>query len=100
MYLLLKPLNYICKKFHNIKLNSLTTKMLNFWENEFDQHINEHIEFLKENSENQTIYCSQFSKILEKMDIFQTEDQENAEDHMKMNLRIIKLKMIKKMIRG
>ena len=71
---------YMLKKFHNIKLNSLTTKMLNFWENEFDQHINEHIKFLKENSENQNIYCSHFSKILEKMDIFQTEDEENAED--------------------
>ena len=72
---------YMLKKFHNMKLNSLTTKMLNFWENEFDQHINEHIKFLKENSENQSIYCSHFSKILEKMDIFQTENEENAEDH-------------------
>ena len=72
---------YMLKKFHNLKLNSLTTKMLDFWENEFDQHINEHIEFLRENSENQNIYCSHFSKILENMDIFQTEDEKNTEDH-------------------
>ena len=72
---------YMLKKFHNLKLNSLTTKMLDLWENEFDQHINEHIEFLRENSENQNIYCSHFSKILENMDIFQTEDEKNTEDH-------------------
>ena len=56
---------YMLKNFHNLKLNSLTSKMLNFWESEFDQYIHEHIKFLKDNSENQTIYCSHFSKILD-----------------------------------
>ena len=27
---------YMLKKFHNIQLNSLTTKMLNFWEKDFE----------------------------------------------------------------
>ena len=30
---------YMLKKFHNIKLNSLTSKMLSFWEKDFDQSI-------------------------------------------------------------
>ena len=30
---------YMLKKFHNIKLNSLTSKMLSFWENDFDKAI-------------------------------------------------------------
>ena len=30
---------YMLKKFHNIKLNSLTANMLNFWEKDFDQAI-------------------------------------------------------------
>ena len=38
---------YMLKKFHNIKLNSSATKMLNFWEKEFDNFIKEHIDFLK-----------------------------------------------------
>ena len=43
---------YMLKKFFNIKLNSLTTKMLNFWEKDFDFSINDHIDFLNKNLEN------------------------------------------------
>ena len=70
------------KNFYNIKLNSLSSKMLNFWEKDFDQSINKHINFLKNNFENQNIYSSKFSKILQEMDIFQTEDnEEDKEDN-------------------
>ena len=37
---------YMLKKFHGVKLNSLTNNMLNFWENDFNQAIEEHIKFL------------------------------------------------------
>ena len=30
---------YMLKNFYNLKLNSLTSKMLNFWEKEFDRSI-------------------------------------------------------------
>ena len=53
---------YMLKKFHNIKLNSLTANMLNFWEKDFDQAIDEHFDFLKENLEYQQKYSSKFSK--------------------------------------
>ena len=46
--------------------------------------INKHIKFLKENFENQEIYSSKFSKILQEMDIFQGEDndvQARAQDY-------------------
>ena len=73
---------YMLKKFHNIQLNSLTTKMLNFWEKDFDEFIDKHINFLKKNLENQNIYASKFSEIFEQMDIFQTEDEEeNIEEN-------------------
>ncbi len=80
---------YMLKKFHNIELNSLTSKMLNFWEKDFDNSINKHIDFLKKNFEDQDIYNSRFSEILQEMDIFQTEedeetkeeDQENTQDN-------------------
>ena len=71
---------YMLKKFHGIKLNELTSKMLNFWEKDFDRSINEHIDFLKDNLENQNNYSSCFSKFLQKMDIFQTENNEENKD--------------------
>ena len=54
--------------------------MLNFWEKDFDQSINKHISFLNDNIENQSEYCSSFSEILQKMDIFQTEDTEDSKE--------------------
>ena len=72
---------YMLKNFYDIKLNSLSSKILNLWEKEFDQSINKHINFLKDNFEDQNIYGSRFSKILQDMDIFQTdENEENKEN--------------------
>ena len=73
---------YMLKKFHNLKLNSLTSRMLSFWEKDFDKAISEHIKFLKENLESQNKYSSKFSEILQKMDIFQNEEnEENKEEN-------------------
>ncbi len=71
---------YMLKNFHNIKLNSLTSRMLNFWEKDFDKSIFEHIEFFKQNLEDQNIYSSKFSKILQELDIFQSEENEEKRD--------------------
>ena len=71
---------YMLKNFHNIKLNSLTSKMLSFWEKDFDQSINKHIKFLKDNFEDQNIYNSRFSKILQDIEIFQTEDTQKTKE--------------------
>ena len=65
---------YMLKNFHKIKLNSLTNKMLNFWEKDFDKSIEKHKEFLIKNLEDQNAYGSRFSQILEEMDIFQSEE--------------------------
>ena len=40
---------YMLKKFHEMQLNSLTNKMLNFWEKDFDKVISKHVKFLKDN---------------------------------------------------
>ena len=71
---------YMLKNFHNIKLNSLTTKMLNLWEKDFDKSIFEHIEFFNQNLENQNVYGSKFSQILQEMDIFHSEENEEKKD--------------------
>jgi cobaltochelatase CobT len=71
---------YMLKKFHNMRLNSLTADMLNFWEKDFDLAIDKHIEFLKENLEYQQKYSSKFSEILQEMEIFQTDDSEESKE--------------------
>ena len=77
---------YMLKRFHNIKLNSLTNKMLSFWENDFDKAIEKHIDFLKENLEFQNNYSSKFSEILKEMEIFHNEENEkNNEENQDSN---------------
>ena len=71
---------YMLKNFHKIKLNPLTTKMLNFWEKDFEEAIEKHKEFLLKNLEDQNIYSSKFSEILEEMDIFQSEDEDERKE--------------------
>jgi len=71
---------YMLKKFHNIKLNSLTSNMLDFWEKDFDKAIKGHINFLKDNLEHQDKYSSRFSEILQNMEVFQTDENENTEE--------------------
>ena len=73
---------YMLKNFHQIKLSPLTSRMLNFWEKDFEQSIEKHKKFLQENMEDQNNYSSRFSKILEEMDIFQSdEDDEKREEN-------------------
>ena len=71
---------YMLKKFLDIELNPLTNKMLNFWENDFNQAIEKHIDFLRDNVESQADYSLKFSQILQEMDIFQTEENEEIKD--------------------
>ena len=71
---------YMLKNFHQIKLNTLTTKMLNFWEKDFEKSIDKHKKFLQENLENQNKYSSKFTEILEEMDIFQSEEGDERKE--------------------
>ena len=71
---------YMLKNFHQVELNSLTTRMLNFWEKDFEKSINKHKKFLKENLENQDNYSQKFSEILEEMDIFQSEENDEKKE--------------------
>ena len=71
---------YMLKKFFNIKLNEVSSKMLSFWEKDFNSSIDRHLDFLNKNLENQNNYGLKFSKILESMEIFNTNNNENNED--------------------
>ena len=77
------------KKFHNIKLNSLTSKMLSFWEKDFDKSIEKHIKFLKNNLEDQNKYSSKFTEIFHDMDIFNQRRMKRNNKKMTMEVKTI-----------
>ncbi len=69
---------YMLKNFFDIKINSISENILKFWEKDFDASLSKHINFLKKNVENQEIYNSKFSEILENMEILDSDkDEEN-----------------------
>ena len=70
---------YMLKNFFDIKLNPLSNEILNFWEKEFNSSLAKHINFLTKNIENQEKYNSKFSKILQEMDIFESENEKNED---------------------
>jgi len=76
---------YMLKNFLNIKLNTISSKMLSFWEKEFNSSINNHIKFLNKNIENQEVYNSKFSKLLEEMGIFDNGNEEKNQENEENN---------------
>ena len=71
---------YMLQKFFNLELNAISSKMLSFWEKDFTSSIDKHLDFLNENLEDQNNYGLKFSKILESMDIFSSNNNENSKD--------------------
>ena len=70
---------YMLKNFLGIKLNSLSEKILSYWEEDFKNSFNKHIKYLYNNLENQEVYNSKFSEILKNMEIFDSENNEDNE---------------------
>ena len=52
---------------------------------DFDNAIEKHINFLKNNLEFQNKYASKFSEILQKMDIFHNDENEETQDNNQEN---------------
>ena len=76
---------YMLKKFLNVELSTVSSKMLSFWEKDFTSSIGKHLDFLNKNLEDQDNYSLKFSEILENMNIFNSNDNENNEDDDKMD---------------
>ena len=70
---------YMLKKFFNLKLNAVSSRMLSFWEKDFSSSIDKHLDFLNKNLEEQDNYGLKFSEILESMDVFNSNNDENNE---------------------
>jgi len=71
---------YMVTRFHDIKLDNLSSKILKFWEDDFDKSIHKHLNFLKDNLEDQDNYSRKFSEILQEMEIFQTNHEEEIKN--------------------
>ncbi len=74
---------YMLKKFFNLKLNSLCDNILSFWSKDFDKSLDKHLNFLQKNMENQRVYNSKFSEILQDMNIFDNSEEAENEDEQK-----------------
>ena len=71
---------YMLKTFFNLKLNTMSSKMLSFWEKDFALSIDDHVDFLNKNLEDQNNYSLKFLEILENMDVFNSNNKDNDED--------------------
>ncbi len=72
---------YMLKNFLDIKLNSLSEEILSYWEKDFKSSFENHLTYLRRNIENQENYSSKLSEILQEMEIFDSDyDDENEEN--------------------
>ena len=71
---------YMLNKFFNLKLNTESLKMLSFWEQDFRDSIDKHINFLTKNMDNQNDYSSKFTEIFESMNVLNSNSEKNKEE--------------------
>jgi cobaltochelatase CobT len=76
---------YMLKKFFNLELNPVASKILSFWEKDFTSSIDKHLDFLNKNLEDQNSYGLKFSEIFEGMDVFSSDNNEKNKDDEKDN---------------
>ncbi len=77
---------YIIEKFFKLNLSEIPLKTLSYWRKDFDKNFYNHLNYLIENFENQENYNSKFSQLLEKMDIFKNDqNQESNQNQSNQN---------------
>ena len=80
---------YMLKNFFDIKLIPSSEKILSFWENDFKTSLDKHLNYLNKNLENQEIYNSKFSQLLQEMEIFKSENYDERKKIKKMRMNKI-----------
>ena len=76
---------YMLQNFFDIKPNALCEKILSFWDDEFRKSFGKHLNFLKQNLENQELYSSKFIEILKELDFLEKEEEEKKDDNQQEN---------------
>ncbi len=72
---------YMLKNFFNVQTNELSEKILSFWESEFKNSFGKHLNYLKQNLENQELYSSKFIEILNELDFLEKDEEEKSEEN-------------------
>ena len=72
---------YMLKNFFEIKPNALCEKILSFWEEEFKNSFGKHLNYLKQNLENQELYSSKFIEILDELDFLEKDEEEKSQEN-------------------
>ena len=76
---------YMLKNFFNIKTNAICEKILGYWDNEFKNSFGKHLNYLKENLENQELYSSKFVEILNELDFLEKDEEEKNQENQHDN---------------
>ena len=76
---------YMLKNFFDIKINALCEKILGFWEDDFKKTFGKHLNYLKQNVEDQEIYSSKFNEILNELDFLERDEEEKNEENQQEN---------------
>ena len=76
---------YMLKNFFSVKTNELSEKILSFWEDEFKKSFGKHLNYLKQNLENQERYSSRFIEILKELDFLEKDEEEKNEENQQEN---------------
>ncbi len=76
---------YMLKHFLKINPNALNEKILNFWEDEFKNSFGKHLNYLKNNLEDQELYSSKFIEILDQLNFLEKDEEEKNEKNQEEN---------------
>ena len=71
---------FLLNKLFKIELNKKNKEILNLWDEEFKKNFDKHINYLNKNLENQELYNSKFSELLENLEIFDSEENEESKN--------------------
>tara|TARA_Y100000590_G_scaffold463356_1_gene629926 strand:- start:4453 stop:6252 length:1800 start_codon:yes stop_codon:yes gene_type:complete len=72
---------YMLKNFFNIETNAICEKILSFWEDDFKKSFGKHLNFFKQNLENQELYSSKFIEILKELDFLERDEDKNKQEN-------------------
>jgi len=71
---------YMLKHFLQITPNTLGEKILSFWKDEFKNSFGKHLNYLKNNIEDQELFSAKFNQILNEIDFLEKEEEEEEEN--------------------
>jgi len=76
---------YMLKHFLKVTPNALCEKILSFWKDDFKKSFGKHLNYLKNNIENQELFSEKFTEILHELDFLENDEDEKKEESQQEN---------------